>query len=273
MTKDRIQMVFSLIFFFFSSFLFLSIIFSICIDNFDNLLLILFRNNGMFFYLTRILLFVGLCFAIYLYISRSKLGVQSKRYFIFVSLCAIGFILLLCVSFLTNNNVNEVENLVDIDSNNYYSFVKAIKSLVIDSVSFIYFVLIPFISYFMYQKKNKGGYFYQTYIKEIVPSINVSVIFLFGYCINIYTNIFYIIDIVLIVCSIILLLQLAIHGKEVISFYTIVNLIILISLFLLIIFSSKFLSQVDMYPASVFFYALGLLYWFLNISIKLESMA
>ncbi|RDU57515.1 hypothetical protein [Helicobacter sp. MIT 99-5507] len=266
MTKQKNEFIFSLIFFFFSSFFFLSIISSLFIDNFVDLLDIFLRPNNIFVQLSRILLFIAICILIYL--IQSSIRKDSKKY-IYMALFGIFiFLSLLIISFaLPQDNLDGFLDVYDLDDN--HLVINSIEELIIDSFVFIYFITIPLFIFF-YKKNLFNNYFYKTYIKEIMPSLNVSIIFLFGYCIRVYDfdNFLSAIDFVLSLASIILFARIIFSLKSSITFYNIVNLFILIFGFILFILCSHLLEQFYLYYANLFFYTIGLLYWFFNILIE-----
>ncbi|RAX52270.1 hypothetical protein CCY99_07725 [Helicobacter sp. 16-1353] len=270
MTKQKIEMIFSLLFFFFSLFLFLSIISSLLIVNFDNLLLIMLKPDGFFVQITRIVLFCGFCFSLYLY--KTRYIKKDRKYNNFIIFGMFLFIILLLTNIFFNPKGDDLQNMLEIYSyKESHTIINSTKKLFFDSVVFIYFVMIPALSFF-YKRRVYDSYFYQTYIREIAPSLNVSIIFLFGYVIQEYdfSNIYSIIDIILSIFSIALFLRIAISSRYAITLYSVVNLFLLCCGFIIFILSRNLLEQCNLFYASSFFYALGLLYWFLNISIKLE---
>lgn len=269
MTKQKIEMIFSLLFFFFSLFLFLSIISSLFIDNFENLLLILLKPEGFFVQITRVVLFFSFCFALYLY--KTRYIKKYRKYNNFVLFGIFLFMILLLISLFFNPKSDDLQNVLEIYSYKESDFFTSVKKLFVDSIVFIYFVIIPALS-FSYKKKVYDSYFYQTYIREIAPSLNISIVFLFGYIIQEYNfdNFYSIIDFLLSILGIALFVRIAIGLRHVVTPYNIINILILICGFITFILSSELLEKCNLYYASSFFYTLGLLYWFLNISIKLE---
>lgn len=268
MTNQKIDIFFSLLFFFFSSFLFLSILSSTLIDNFENLLLIMLRPNGFFISATRFILFCGFVIAIYLYQSSKEN--QTKKYKSFILFGSFLFLTLFLIS-IFSYQYNFYENVLEIYSYNAnYSLFNSVKELVFDVIIFIYFITIPAFSFF-YKKKIYDSYFYQTYIREITPSFNVSIIFLFGYVIQKYnfSNFYSIIDFALSVFSVTLFIRIAIILRKNITLYSVVNVLILFFGFIIFIISNQLLQNANLHFASFFFYSIGLLYWFLNILLKL----
>lgn len=268
MTKQKNELIFSLIFFFFSSFFFLSIVSSLFIDNFGDLLDIFLRPNNIFIQLSRILLFIAICILIYLIQSNAR--EDSRKHIYMASFGIFVFLSLLLISILSSPKDNNLDGILDIyDLDNSYLVVNSLKKLIIDSFVFIYFIAIPLLVFF--HKKNifNNNHFYKTYIKEAAPSLSVSIIFLFGYCIRIYDfyNLFSMIDFVLSLVSIVLFVRIIFSLRSTITFYNIVNLLILFFGFILIVFCSYLLEQFDLYYANLFFYTIGLLYWFFNILI------
>ena len=252
------EFIFSIVFFFFSSFFFLTIISSLFVDNFGDLLDIFLSPNNLFIQLTRILLFSAICVLIYLLQSKKNKYIYIFGIFVFLSL--------LLISLFSPKDKSE-DIFFDIyELDNRYLVVNSTKELIIDSVVFVYFITIPLLSFF-YKKNIFDNYFYKTYIKEFAPSLNVSIIFLFGYCLRAYdfNDLFSMIDFVLSLCSIVLFARIIFSLKSFITFYNIVNLFILVFGFILIIFCSYLLGKFDLYYASLLFYAIGLLYWFFNI--------
>lgn len=271
MTRTKLEMIFSLIFFFFSSFFFITIITSSLFNNFENFLFITLKPNGFFITLSRILLFVGLSLAFYLFFTKHK----SKKYKRF-NLFGIGiFAILFFLSIISSSNNNELNNVINLyEQKEDYIIVENIKKLVIDSIIFVCFIFFPLLSYF-YKKRIYDSYFYKTYIQSVSPSLNTSIMFLFGYTIDSYsfTRISSIIDATLAFFCIILFLRIALNLKNTISFFTIINFLVLVVGFIIFLSSYNLLSHGNLYYASIFFYSIGLLYWFLNISIKLRNNA
>lgn len=264
MTKQRNESIFSLIFFFFSSFLFLSIISSLFIENFEDLLSILLRPNNLFVQLSRILLFLAICFFIYLIQSKRKKDSKKSISMLFFGIFIFLSLLLISIFSVPKNSNLSVLDIYEFDNN--YLVVNSAKELVIDSFVFIYFITIPLLGFF-YKKIIFDNYFYKTYIKEIAPSLNVSIMFLFGYCIRAYDfhSLFSIIDFILSVVSIALFVKIIFSLKSSVTFYVIINLFILIFGFILVVACWDSLRNLDLYYSSLFFYTIGLLYWFCNI--------
>lgn len=267
MTRHNIHIIFSLLFFFFSSFLFFSIICSALIDNFDNLLVILFRQNGLFYNLTMLVFAIGFFISIYFNASRKIYNIRYEN-FIFFGSCI--FATLIIINILLNSYAKQDEIILDIYTYSYYSYFNSINNLLIDSIVFIYFILIPMLN-FLYKEKIYKNYFYKTHLKDVIPSLNVSIICLFGYTIHIY-NSYYVIDIILVSVCIIMFIRIAISSKEIVTFYTIINMLILIIGFMIFLFSKQLLSQLNLYIASTFFYSIALVFWYLNISLKLKDI-
>lgn len=270
MTRQNVEMVFSLLFFFFSSFFFMVIISSNLFNNFDNLIFIILKPGGFFLFLSEILLFAGVMLSIYFYIAwvRGKRLNQLKR---FVLGGGFVFIVLLLFSILNNVGQNDVEKML----NNYkddLGLVESIKKLIIDSIVFICFIVVPLLNYF-YKKHILHNYFYRSYLQNILPSLNTSIFFLFGYVIGSYDfrNISSIIDFSLCLFCVILFAKIAFNLRHDISFWTVVNFLVLMSGFIVFIVTSKILENGNLYYASVFFYILAFLYWFVNITIRLKN--
>lgn len=268
MTRQKVEMIFSLIFFFFASFLFVVIISSEFVPNFDNLLPILLKPSGFFVTLSRILLFCGIILSIYLFFQQSS----NKKYRQFGIFGIFMFIALLSISILSSISDNELEKMI-----NLYNYkesnllIENIKRIIIDSVVFAYFILIPAFSFFN-KKRFYDNYFYKTYLQEIAPSLNTSIIFLFGYSIETYSvnNVYSVIDLGLSIIFIIVFLRIAFALRDSISFYTIMNMLVLIIGFIIFLCTSDILLKGNLYYIGIFFYCIGLLYWFLNISLKLK---
>lgn len=265
MDINKIHSLFSIVFFFFASFLFISILSTTFINNFDNLLLILFKQEGLFFYLNRILLFISFLIGIYMYAICNKNNIKRNR-FIFLGAALFGALII--ISILLNPKIGEIEEITEIK--NYEAFSLKIKGIIVNSALFMYFIATPLFNYF-YAKKIYNSYFYKTYLKEMIPSLNTSIVFLFAYCIQIYNNKLYIFDIVLISSVIILFMWIFISSKQILTFHNVFNLFILIIGFTIISLSKNTLSNVNSYHANMFFNILGLFLWYLNISNKLDS--
>ena len=186
----------------------------------------------------------------------------------FVFLGAALFGILIIISILINPKMGGIEEITEIK--NYEVFSLKIKGIIINSTLFIYFIATPLFNYF-YAKKIYNSYFYKTYLKEIIPSLNTSIIFLFAYCIQIYNNRLYVFDIFLISCAIFLFMWIFINSKQILTFHNVFNLFILIIGFTIISLSKNTLSNVNSYHANMFFNILGLFVWYLNISNKLDS--
>ena len=176
------------------------------------------------------------------------------------------------LSILSNYSADELDKMMNIYSYNEPSeVVRNIKKTIIDSVVFVYFILIPIISFF-YKKRVYDSYFYQTYLREVSPSMNTSIFFLFGYSVESYSlTMRPIIDCVLSIICIALFVRIAISLRKTISFYSVMNLVILIIGFGLFLYSAEVLSRGNFYYVGIFFYAIGLLYWYLNIAIRLRG--
>lgn len=269
LTRERNEMIFSLIFFFFASFLFIGIITSRAIPNFDNLLPIMLKPNGFFVTLSRILLVVGFLLSLYHFFTRPR---RNRLYANWTIFAALLFALLFALSVLSNYSADELDKMMNIYSYNEPSeLVRNIKKTIIDSVVFVYFILIPIISFF-YKKRVYDSYFYQTYLREVSPSMNTSIFFLFGYSVESYSlTMRPIIDCALSVICILLFVRIAISLRKTISFYSVMNLVVLIIGFGLFLYSSEVLSRGNFYYVGIFFYAIGLLYWYLNIAIRLRG--
>ncbi|RDU61649.1 hypothetical protein CQA44_08390 [Helicobacter sp. MIT 14-3879] len=175
-------------------------------------------------------------------------------------------------SMLSNINDNELDRMINIynykDTN---IIIESIKNIIVDSLVFVYFILIPVISFF-YKKRVYDSYFYQTYLREIAPSLNTSIMFLFGYSIESYSfsSLYSVIDFILNISFIALFLRIAFNLKDTISFYTIMNILLLIIGFIIFLLSSEVLSRGNLYYIGIFFYSIGLLHWYLNISLKMK---
>lgn len=268
MSRQKVEMIFSLIFFFFASFLFVVIISSEFVPNFDNLLPILLKPSGFFVTLSRILLFCGIVLSIYLFFKKSS----NRKFKQFAVFGFFAFVALLSISILSGMSDNELERMTNIYSYKESNLlVENTKRIIIDSVVFAYFILIPAFSFFN-KKRFYDNYFYKTYLQEIAPSLNTSIIFLFGYSIETYSvnNVYSIIDLSLSVIFIIVFLRIAFALRDTISFYTIMNMLILIVGFIVFLCTSDILIKGNLYYIGIFFYCIGLLYWFLNISLKLK---
>lgn len=264
MTKHKNEVIFSLIFFFFSSFFFITITSSLFIANFEDLLSIILRQDGLFIKLLRVLLFIGICISIYfMQANKSKYG---KKY-ILTSLFGIFiFSSLLLISIFSSTNDEDIDgmlNLYYVDNN---IVINSAKELVIDSFVFVYFITIPMLGFF-YNRKLFNNYFYKTYIQERLPSLNISIIFLFGYSIRAYdfNHISSIIDFILSSFSILVFVKIAFSLRNTITIHSIINLFILVIGFFIVVMCWRFLQACNLYYASLFFYAIGLLYWFFNI--------
>lgn len=268
LTRQTNEMIFSLIFFFFASFLFIAIIVSQVIPNFDNLLPIMLKPNGFFVTLGRIVLVAGLLISLYNFFTRKA---RNRLYTNFTIFAAVLFVMLFMLSVLSNFSGTELDRMVNIYSYNDHSdIVRNIKKTLIDSVVFIYFILIPIINFF-YKKHIYDSYFYQTYLREITPSMNTSIFFLFGYSVESYSlTIRPAIDFTLSLICILLFVRIAFSLRKMISFYSVMNLLVLICGFVLFLCSSQTLSKGNFYYVGIFFYTIGLLYWYINISIKLK---
>lgn len=268
LTRQTNEMIFSLIFFFFASFLFIAIIASQAIPNFDNLLPIMLKPNGFFVTLGRIALVVGFFISLYNFFTRK---IRNRIYTNFTIFASVLFAMLFMLSILSNFSGSELDRMVNIYSyNDHSNIVRNIKKIIIDSVVFIYFILIPIIGFF-YKRHIYDSYFYQTYLREIAPSINTSIFFLFGYSVESYSlNVRPAIDFALSLICILLFLRIAFSLRKTISFYSVMNLLVLIVGFVLFLYSSQTLSKGNFYYVGIFFYTIGLLYWYINISIKLK---
>ncbi len=264
MTKQKNEFIFSLIFFFFSSFFFITILSSLFISNFEDLLGIILRQDGLFTKLLRVLLFIGICVSIYLMqVNRFK---YQKKYTPILLFGIFIFSSLLLINILSSPNHNSVDGILNmyyIDSN---IITSSAKELVIDSFVFIYFITIPMLGFF-YKRKLFDNYFYKTYIKEIAPSLNISIIFLFGYSIRVYDfySVSSMIDFALSAFSILVFIKTSFNLRKSITFYSIINLSILVIGFIVIVLCWELLQTCNLYYASLLFYAIGLLYWFFNI--------
>lgn len=274
-SKETIEMVFSLLFFFFASFLFIAIITSTAVPNFDNLLPIMLKPNGFFVTLGRVVLFVGFLISLYDFFARvftRKRRPSNRLYANFTLITSLLFLALFTLSVLSNFIGTELDRMVNIYSYDEPSeLVRNIKKTIIDSVVFVYFILIPIVSFF-YKRHIYDSYFYQTYLREVAPSMNTSIFFLFGYSVESYSlTMRPVIDCALSGICILLFLRIAISLRKMISFYSVMNLIMLIFGFGLFLYSAEVLSRGNFYYVGIFFYALGLLYWYLNISAKLRT--
>ena len=266
MDINKIHSLFSIICFFFASFLFISILSTTFINNFDNLLLILFKQNGLFSYLTQILLFISFLVGVYMYATCNKDNAKQNRFIFFG---ASLFATLVIANILTSPKISKIEEITEI----YYQgdvLSLKIKGIIINSIVFICFITTPLFNYF-YAKKIYNSYFYKTYLREIIPSLNTSIIFLLGYCTQIYNNKLYIFDICLIISVIFLFIWIFINSKQILTFHNVFNLFILIIGFIIISLSKNTLSNVNAYHANTFFYTIGILMWYINISHKLDS--
>ncbi len=269
-SRKQNEMIFSIIFFFFASFLFIGIIATHAVSNFDNLLPIMLKPNGFFVMLARIVLFLGFCVAIFDFFTRKK--VRNRLYTNWTIFAAVLFASLLGVSILSNFVGNELDKMVNIYTYNDASdIVRNVKKIVIDSVVFVYFVLIPIVGFF-YRRRIYDSYFYQTYLRDVAPSMNTSIFFLFGFSVESYSlNPRPIVDCALSVICILLFLRIAISLRKTISLYSVTNLLVLIVGFALFLYSHEVLARGNFYYVGIFFYTIGLLYWYLNIAIKLRG--
>lgn len=272
LTREKNEMIFSLIFFFFASFLFIGIITSRVIPNFDNLLPIMLKPNGFFVTLSRIVLFVGFVLSLYGFFTRREHRMRSRLYGNWTIFASVLFVMLFALSVLSNYSADELDRMINIYSYNEPSeLVRNIKKTIIDSVVFVYFILIPIASFF-YKKRVYDSYFYQTYLREVSPSMNTSIFFLFGYSVESYSlTMRPIIDCALSVICILLFVRIAFSLRKTISFYSVMNLIVLIVGFGLFLYSAEVLSRGNFYYVGIFFYTIGLLYWYLNIAIRLRG--
>lgn len=266
MAKLQNEMVFSLMLFFFASFLFCSILSSLFIDNFNNLLPIMLKSGGIFVQLTRLMLFAGICLSIY-----KTITAHNGRNRGISALMAALFIALLSISIFITPKNDDLESLLDIYSyKENYNATSNLKKLIIDSVVFVYFILFPILSY-IYEKYRvrlfykKYLYISKDFISRISPSFNVSVIFLFGYVMQNYdfSNHFSTINIIISTASILVFIRIAagIDG----NFYSIINLLIVIAGFIVAIFTSELLQKCNLYYVNLLFYAIGLMYWSLDM--------
>lgn len=269
LTREKNEMIFSLIFFFFASFLFIGIIASSAIPNFDNLLPIMLKPNGFFVTMSRIVLVAGFLIALYHFFTRPKRNRLYANWSIFAS---VLFVMLFILSILSNYSADELDKMINIYSYNEPSeLVRNIKKTIIDSVVFVYFILIPIISFF-YKKRVYDSYFYQTYLREVSPSMNTSVFFLFGYSVESYAlTMRPIIDCALSIICILLFVRIAFSLRKTISFYSMMNLLVLIVGFGLFLYSAEVIARGNFYYVGIFFYTIGLLYWYLNIAIRLRG--
>lgn len=268
MVKQRAEIVFSLTFFFFASFLFLVIISSKFIANFENLLPIMLKQGGLFVTLSRIILVCGIILAIYLF---SKQKSNKNRYFNIFGLFMFG--ILLISSMLPNGNNDEFNNIINIYNYKETNILLSnIKNLAIDNIIFICFILIPIFKFFD-KKHSYDNYFYKNYIQELTPLLNTIIIFLFGYSIRIYSaNLYSIASLCLNIVFIVIILRIAFILKNTISFYAIMNILILIIGLIIFLFSGEILLRGNIYYIGLFFYCIGLLYWFLNNATKKSSL-
>ncbi|MGX2982508.1 hypothetical protein [Helicobacter sp. 23-1045] len=280
LTREKNEMIFSLIFFFFASFLFAGIITSTAIPNFDNLLPIMLKPNGFFVTMCRILLVVGFLLALYHFFTRKNFRVRSRLYGDWTLGASVVFTALFALSILSNYSADELDKMMNIYSYDEPSeLIRNIKKTIIDSVVFIFFILMPIISFFYkqraydrYFKRVYDSYFYQTYLREVSPSMNTSIFFLFGYSVESYSfTMRPIIDCALSVICILLFVRIAISLRKSISFYSVMNLVILIIGFGLFLYSAEVLSRGNFYYVGIFFYTIGLLYWYINIAIRLRG--
>ncbi len=272
LTREKNEMIFSLIFFFFACFLFIGIITSRAIPNFDNLLPIMLKPNGFFVTLSRIVLFLGFVLSLYGFFTRKDHRMRSRLYGNWTIFASVLFMLLFALSVLSNYSADELDKMINIYSYNEPSeLVRNIKKTIIDSAVFVYFILIPIASFF-YKKRVYDSYFYQTYLREVSPSMNTSIFFLFGYSVESYSlTMRPIIDCSLSVICILLFVRIAFSLRKTISFYSVMNLIVLIVGFGLFLYSAEVLSRGNFYYVGIFFYTIGLLYWYLNIAIRLRG--
>ena len=182
------------------------------------------------------------------------------------------FVMLFILSILSNYSADELDKMINIYSYNEPSeLVRNIKKTIIDSVVFVYFILIPIISFF-YKKRVYDSYFYQTYLREVSPSMNTSVFFLFGYSVESYAlTMRPIIDCALSIICILLFVRIAFSLRKTISFYSVMNLLVLIVGFGLFLYSAEVIARGNFYYVGIFFYTIGLLYWYLNIAIRLRG--
>ena len=266
MSRQKIQMLFSLLFFFFASFLFLSIICSLLISDFDNLLIILFRPNGLFASLTMIVFTISFIVSIYSLASKHD---NNRKYnkFIFIGACIFASLIIINILLHSKTEQDVITNTF---TQNYYNMVDGTKALLFDSIIFIYFILIPSFN-FLYKEKIYKNYFYKIYLKDITPSLNVSVICLFGYAIQIYDNDYYMVEIVLISSFILIFIKIAATSRETITLNLIINMLLLIIGFMIFLLSKPLLLQINLHQASMFFYSIALLFWYLNVSLKLKE--
>lgn len=262
MIRQKTEVIFSLIFFFFASFLFVAIIFSKFITNFENLLPIMLKQDGLFVMLSRILLVCGIILAIYLF---SKQKSNKNRYFNIFGLFVFGILLIGSIILPSSNN-DEFNNIVNIYSYKENNILISNIKLVIDNIVFICFILMPIFKFF--DKKNiYDNYFYKNYIQELAPLLNIIIIFLFGYSIRVYNTDFYsIATLCLILVFIVIILRIAFILKDTISFYSIMNIFLLIIGLSLSLCSSDIFLRGNAYYIGLFFYCIGLVYWFLNNS-------
>ncbi len=264
MTKQKNEFIFSLIFFFFSSFFFTIILSSLFIGNFEDLLSIIVRQDGLFVKLLRIALFIGICICIYcIQVNRSK---YPKKY---TSILLFGILLfssLLLISILSSPNYSGIDGVLNMYYLDNHLAINSAKEMIIDSVVFIYFITIPMLEFF-YKRKLFDNYFYKTYIKEMAPSLNISIIFLFGYSIRVYdfNSAASMIDFVLSLFSILIFMKITFSLRDAITLHSVINLLILVIGFAIIVLCWKLLQTCNLYYASLLFYAIGLLYWFFNI--------
>lgn len=272
LTREKNEMIFSLIFFFFASFLFIGIITSRAIPNFDNLLPIMLKPNGFFVTLSRIVLLTGFILALYGFFTRKDHRMRSRLYGNWTIFASVLFVMLFTLSVLSNYSADELDRMMNIYSYDDPSeIVRNIKKTIIDSVVFVYFILIPIASFF-YKKRVYDSYFYQTYLREVSPSMNTSIFFLFGYSVESYSlTMRPIIDCILSIICILLFVRIAISLRKTISFYSVMNLIVLTLGFGLFLYSAEVLSRGNFYYVGIFFYTIGLLYWYLNIAIRLRG--
>lgn len=254
MDRVRYEIIFSLIFFFFSSFLFLSIMASLFVENFDSLLMIMLKPDGIFIFLTRLFLICGIALSLYK-LSNHK----SKRYTLF----GLLFMGLLGISLFLNPKNDDLQSILEIYSyKESYAFINNIKKLIIDSVVFVFFVLLPMIAFF-YQKY---CYYLQNLsllscISRFSPSFNVSVIFLFGHIIQNYdfTLNYSVLNFALSILSILIFIKMAMMLH--VSFYSIINLVIVVVGLILCILTHSVLQDCNLYYINLLFYSIGLLYW------------
>lgn len=264
MPKHKIEVVFSLIFFFFAVFLFLSVLSFAFVKNFDNVLVMLVQPDGFFIHATRLTLFIGLCAALLL-LWKKRLA--PKKYRRFVLFNALLFAALISFNLFFVPKINILETVLDYDSLKRIILANT-EILVVDSAFFIYFVAIPAFDFF-YKKFSLDTCFYQLYIRDVAPSLNISLVFLFGFIVQQYDfyDTFFAVRIGLGGLSVILALVVVCYSS--LSLQLFINALLLVGCF--VVFASMDRLNVNLYYVRLFFYALGLLYWMFSVAAELEG--